>query len=217
MNISQVGINECMLESACQAGPCFTDVSLDWTQVNHLVDANATSFVGIRLTTRAKCTCLQSAILSHFDGTCDIDQALCRASSDACYLRDRLATFTVNSSTSITQLNYKCAHHPNQDQPTTANSRTFNGNGWIWLNPFHLCTNNYISVQVLFDEPNGVVLYYGPVNQRDVTQDFLLLQLVDGIMNCLIYVVSLIVFAATRSSAAAVQFRLGNWRADDRE
>lgn len=195
----------------CESSSCFTEVVIDWTSPSHLVHANFTSFVGVRLLTEAKCSCYYDNVLSHFDHKfCDIDQTLCSSSSqlqtDSCHLQDRLNSFTRNYRTSITNLNFQCL--TNRD--LTTNSRTFKGNGWIWLDPLPLCTKNFLSIQVITTELNGIIFYFGPLNHNQHSKDFILLELLNGnaalknifmqihlvvVTQCLMYPLCLLSFA----------------------
>ena len=166
----------------CESSSCFTDVSIDWTNPSYLVHANFTSFAGIRLLTEAKCSCYYDKLLSHLDHKfCDIDQTLCSSSpqqdmSDSCNVQDKLSSFTRNYQTSITNLNFQCV--TNREQ--ISNSRSIKGNGWIWLDPFPLCTKNFLSVQIITNEANGIIFYYGPLMNSQHSKDFMLLELLNG-------------------------------------
>ena len=168
----------------CESSSCFTDVTIDWTNPSHLIHANFTSFVGINLLTKAKCTCFYNNLLRHLDhhkSICDTDQTLCSSyldMSDSCHIKSKISSFTHNYLTSITDLNFKCVN----SRALAANSRSFKGDGWVWLDPLPLCTKNYLSVQIATSEPNGVILYHGPIN-KPITGDFILLQLIDGDYN----------------------------------
>lgn len=205
--------------SQCDSSSCFTEVSIDWTEPCHLIHGNFTSFVGIRLLTEPKCTCHYDHLLDQLDRhqpLCDIDQTLCSSPSssssssisstlssqhhvhsqhhtqmmDQCDQIDRLRMFTRNHRTSMTNLNFMfCAS--NDDRQSLTNGRSFKGNGWMWLDPLPLCTNNLLSVQIATTELNGLILYHGPVSkdyQREST-DFILLELHEGkiFINALVF------------------------------
>lgn len=168
----------------CESASCFTDVTIDWTNPSYLIHANYTSFVGINLHTKAKCACFYDNLLSHLDesqkSVCDIDQTLCSSyldMSDSCHIKDKISSFTRNYLTSVANLNVKCV---NSRSLAATNSRSFKGDGWIWLDPLPLCSENFLSIQVATSEPNGILLYHGPISDHKETNDFLLLLLIDG-------------------------------------
>lgn len=60
--------------------------------------------------------------------------------------------------------------------------QSFNGNGYALYKPFEQCEESRTSIEILTLQPNGLILYNGPINELEPTdpQDFISLELVDG-------------------------------------
>ena len=72
------------------------------------------------------------------------------------------------------------------DGPRCQQTRhSFNGNGWAWYKPLEQCENSHTSFEFITDEPNGLLLYNGPIHDGSNTavsadnqnEDFILLEL----------------------------------------
>ncbi|CAG2164912.1 unnamed protein product, partial [Oppiella nova] len=169
-NFTQIGINECMEEESgeCEANSCETQLHLNETNPM-FIDSNYSSFVGINLITKTKCLCKSSQLLSQTIKSCDdihcYNGGTCLKASDK---------------------NFICKCPEGSDGPhCQVTTRSFNGQGWVWLPPLPQCTQSHISLDIITQVPNGLLLYYGPINRpsfgtQNIITDFISLELTNG-------------------------------------
>ncbi|CAG2101814.1 unnamed protein product [Medioppia subpectinata] len=171
LNFTQIGINECMEEESeeCEeANSCETQLYLNETNAM-FIDSNYSAFVGINLITKTKCLCKSSQILSKAIKSCADIQCLnggtCLKASDK---------------------NFICKCPEGSDGPNCeVTTRSFNGQGWVWLPPMPQCSQSHISIEIITQIPNGLILYYGPMNKpsidtQNIINDFISLELKNG-------------------------------------
>lgn len=48
--------------------------------------------------------------------------------------------------------------------------RSFNGNGWAWFEPLATQENSHLSLEFATFQPNGVLLYNGPLAPPETNQ-----------------------------------------------
>ncbi|XP_037558353.1 neural-cadherin isoform X4 [Dermacentor silvarum] len=165
INITMVGIDECLLENHNCEGSCTNVLMIDRNPV--MVNANRTSFVGVNTWVKAKCTC----------GARDFSEIeSCRKRPPPCYNNGRCVD-------TYTGISCRCqsGFHGPQCQQTT---RHFNGKGWAWFPPLQQCEDSHLSLEFMTERPTGLLLYNGPISRPDpgeiVIQDFISLELNAG-------------------------------------
>ncbi|EEC17239.1 Gb2-cadherin, putative [Ixodes scapularis] len=165
INITMVGIDECLLENHNCEGSCTNVLMIDRNPV--MVNANRTSFVGVNTWVKAKCTC----------GARDFSEIeSCRKRPPPCYNNGRCVD-------TYTGISCRCpsGFHGPQCQQTT---RHFNGKGWAWFPPLQQCEESHLSLEFMTDRATGLLLYNGPISRPDpgelVIQDFISLELNGG-------------------------------------
>ncbi|XP_064467310.1 neural-cadherin-like isoform X1 [Ornithodoros turicata] len=165
INITMVGIDECLFENLNCEGSCTNVLMIDRNPV--MVNANRTAFVGVNTWVKAKCTC----------GARDFTEIeSCRKRPPPCYNNGRCFD-------TYTGVSCRCpsGFHGPQCQQTT---RHFNGKGWAWFPPLQQCEESHLSLEFMTERPNGLLLYNGPISSPDpgeiVVQDFISLELNNG-------------------------------------
>ncbi|XP_049940874.1 neural-cadherin-like [Schistocerca serialis cubense] len=161
-----IGINECLQENHKCRESCSNVVRIG--ELPHLVDANRTAFVGIDMQVVAECGCeaqnfkKPETCICYNGGTC-----IWKGNSISC----------------------SCPHgyHGPRCQGTT---RAFQGDGWAWFPPLSVCDKSHLSVEFRTRNPNGTLLYNGPIaassNEQALTSDFISLEVEEGLPKLLI-------------------------------
>ena len=163
INITMVGIDECLHENSNCEGSCTN--SLEISSLPYMVNANRTSLVGVRVLVEAECVC----------GARNFEkQEACR--NVHCYNGGRCLEG---------RWGVKCQCSRGFDGPRCQQTtRTFNGKGWAWYPPLELCEESHLSVEFLTKKPDGVILYNGPIvppeDEEILISDFISLELVRG-------------------------------------
>ena len=163
INITMVGIDECLHENANCEGSCTN--SLEISSLPYMVNANRTSLVGVRVLVEAECVC----------GARNFEkQESCR--NVHCYNGGRCLEG---------RWGVRCQCPRGFDGPRCQQTtRTFNGKGWAWYPPLELCEESHLSVEFLTKKPDGVILYNGPIvppeEEELLISDFISLELVRG-------------------------------------
>ncbi|CAG2121514.1 unnamed protein product, partial [Medioppia subpectinata] len=173
LNITQIGINECLGEEGheCESTSCTTEHVLDESS-DVLINGNYTSLVGINLRTKANCVCDYEPTRATRDSSCAHHKCLnggtCVQSDHSNYVR------------------CDCPH--DMDGPECQlRSRSFNGEGWLWLKGFSQCSESHISLQFMTQMSNGLIFYFGPLSPppesspfNTIITDFMSLELRNG-------------------------------------
>ena len=155
--------------SECESNSCETELHLNET--NPLfIDSNYSCFVGINVFTKAKCFCKLSEIWSKTIMSCDQHNCL------------NGGTCIQNSDQS-----FRCKCSEEADGPNCEiTTRSFNGQGWVWSQPLAQCSQSHISVDILTQISNGLILYFGPMNRptygTQVNTDLMSLELINGLL-----------------------------------
>ncbi|OQR68970.1 neural-cadherin-like [Tropilaelaps mercedesae] len=179
LNISQVGVNECLREDrgggirgreyaiepedVCDQGSCSNHLLIPGD--HFVVNANRTSFVGVNVTNVARCECA-ARTQKNESHTC---------SRNSCSGRGRCIQGE-NMATCECPPGYSGA---NCEQTT----RSFKGDGFAWFRPVEACEQLHISVEFKTSSDDGLLLYIGPLtvmSARNRLTDMLSLELWKG-------------------------------------
>ena len=152
----------------CESNSC--DTELYFNETNPMfIDSNYTAFVGINVMTKAKCFCKFNQMSAQTIQSCDRQNCL---NGGTCL------------KTGDHSFSCKC---PNgfEGPGCEVTTRSFNGQGWVWMQPLAQCSQSHISVDIITQIPNGLIFYFGPMNRpsfgtQDVITDFLSLELING-------------------------------------
>lgn len=165
LNITMVGIDECLNESSPCEGSCYNSLKVE--PFPYVVNANRTSLVGVYARTVPTCECAARS-LDEIDG-CNSQPPFCM-NNGKCVMQDRIATCECPA-----------GYTGPQCQIT---SRSFGGKGWAWFPPLEQCENSHLSLEFLTKSSDGILLYNGPVDAPQVgvsiLQDFISLELASG-------------------------------------
>lgn len=165
LNITMVGIDECLNELVPCDGSCHNSLSVQ--PQPHVVNANRTSLVAVDVRTVPVCECA-ARNLDEIDG-CNSQPPFC-LNNGKCVMQDRVATCECPA-----------GYTGPQCQVT---SRTFGGKGWAWFPPLEQCENSHLSLEFLTRSSDGILFYNGPVDAPQVgvsiLQDFISLELSSG-------------------------------------
>ncbi|XP_064077719.1 LOW QUALITY PROTEIN: neural-cadherin-like [Macrobrachium nipponense] len=114
-----------------------------------VVDTNLTSLVTPLLLRSHECASEESSSSSPFKNTC------CSCTPASCLNGGSCVRFPTGS---------RCICPGGSKGPQCKiYSRTFNGNGWAWLKPPSACLPMTISIRLLTQKPDGLLLYNGPL------------------------------------------------------
>lgn len=165
INITMVGIDECLLEGFHCEGSCTNQLKLNKQPL--VVNANRTSFVGVNVWVQPSCTC----------GARDFTEPdSCRRKPGPCLNGGRCNDSSVGALCRCPE-----GYDGPQCQLTTV---SFNGQGWAWFPPLQQCEESHLSLEFMTRTSNGLILYNGPMVRPDtgvqVVSDFISLELFNG-------------------------------------
>lgn len=165
LNITMVGIDECMTELTPCDGSCFNSLKVE--PFPYVVNANRTSLVGVFTRVEPVCECAARS-LDVIDG-CNSQPPFC-ANGGKCMMQGRIAT---------------CECQPGYTGPQCqVTSRTFGGRGWAWFPPLEQCENSHLGLEFMTESSGGIIFYNGPVDAPEVGvsiyEDFISLELDNG-------------------------------------
>ena len=167
--IVQIGIDECLnSEQQCFTVGCLNQVEIDSNQP-HIINANQSSFIGLSLRTVARCACQTDIHIQQEEQR--------ERYKNRQYCLNGGYPFRDNH-----QLKCQCPDHSlyNGGDRCQLTSISFDGNGYGWYKPLTTCDRWMLSVEVLTQTANGSILYNGPLNKKNQTEDFFALQLLNG-------------------------------------
>ncbi|TDG42601.1 hypothetical protein AWZ03_010975 [Drosophila navojoa] len=173
LNITMVHIDECLHEGRgkCPTGSCSSRTELG--KRPYTVSVNRTALVGVRLELSAQCVCRAR----NFTG----QDHNCR--SHHCFNGGRCVETRNGPRCVACPVGYG---GPRCQQST----RSFRGNGWAWYPPLELCGESHLSLEFITREPNGLILYNGPIvppkQGESVISDFIAIELEQGYPRLLI-------------------------------
>ena len=147
LNITMVGIDECLVENLnCESDSC-TNVLEIYPQPI-VVNANRTSFVGVNVGVKAKCSC----------GPRDFDEPeTCRKMPPQCLNGGRCTDSSVGA---------LCTCPKGYSGPRCEiTTRTFHGDGWAWYSPLQVCSDTHLSIEFMTRTPSGLLFYNGPMGE----------------------------------------------------
>ncbi|XP_074602495.1 neural cadherin isoform X1 [Brevipalpus obovatus] len=173
INITMVGIDECLIEGYNCEGSCTNELKVDRVPV--VVNSNRTAFVGVNVWLQPRCTC----------GARDFSEPeTCRKYPPPCANGGKCLDSAVGA---------LCRCPNGYDGPQCqVTTRTFNGNGWAWFPPLQQCQESHLGLDFMAptSAPNGLIFYNGPIVRPDigvvVTPDFVSLELFNGFPRLLI-------------------------------
>ena len=165
LNITMVGIDECMNELSPCDGSCTNVLRVE--PYPHVVNANRTSLVGVYTRVVPECECAAKRF-DEIDG-CNSQPPYC-LNNGKCSMQNRLAT---------------CECPPGFNGPQCQiTSRTFGGDGWAWYSPLEQCEDSHLSMEFLTQSGSGILFYNGPVDAPEtgvtINPDFISLELENG-------------------------------------
>lgn len=165
LNITMVGIDECLNEMSPCDGSCTNTLKVE-PYIN-MVNANRTSFVGVFTRVIPECECAAKR-LDVIDG-CNSQPPFC-LNGGKCMMQNQIAL---------------CECPPGYSGPQCqVTSRTFGGHGWAWFPPLEQCENSHLSLDFMTDSPGGILFYNGPVESTQtgiaIYTDFISLELDKG-------------------------------------
>jgi len=163
INITMVGINECMMENLACEGSCTN--MMEVSTLPYLINANKTALVSVRVEVQPECTC----------GARNFSrEESCR--TNPCHNGGRCVEGRYGIS---------CQCPSGYDGPRCQQTtRTFRGSGWAWYPALEMCETSHLSIEFLTKKPEGTLLYNGPMvspESEEVTiSDFIALELESG-------------------------------------
>lgn len=165
INITMVGIDECLTEITPCDGSCHSSLKVE--PYPYVVNANRTSLVGVYSRVVPVCECAARS-LDEIDG-CNSQPPFC-ANGGKCTMQGRLAT---------------CECPPGYAGPQCQiTERTFGGHGWAWFSPLEQCEDSHLSLEFMTESASGIIFYNGPVDAPEmgvsIYQDFIALELSNG-------------------------------------
>lgn len=170
LNITMVGINECLSEQHYCEGSCTHRLQINKTPF--LVNANRTALVGVHLLSEAECMCrARNFTIEHSCRTLD------------CFNGGRCVETRNGPRCIACPIGY---NGPRCQQFT----RSFRGNSWAWYPPLELCRDSHLSLEFVTKEPDGLILYNGPIvppkPEELSLSDFIAIELEQGFPRLLI-------------------------------
>ncbi|XP_068233350.1 neural-cadherin-like [Palaemon carinicauda] len=170
LSISMIGIDECFHENVHCVGSCTS--KLEVLRPQYLVDANRTSFVGVQTKVYPVCECSARDFSS---------RESCRP--NPCLNKG----MCIEEGTSIS-----CTCPEGYSGPRCQLlTRSFQGNGFAWFPSLKACEKSHISVEFFTQHFQGLIFYNGPLlsanaSRRNVTKDFIALEITNGKLRFLI-------------------------------
>ncbi|KAG9510290.1 Neural-cadherin [Fragariocoptes setiger] len=166
VNITMVGIDECLNEFGPCDGSCHNTLKIE--PFPYVVNANRTALVGVHSKVVPKCEC-NARKLDEIEG-CDSQPQICQ-NGGRCVMQNRIATC-------------ECPEGYTGPQ-CQLTSRSFDGQeSWAWFAPLEQCEESHLSIEILTESANGLILYNGPVDAPQdglhVYEDFISLELYNG-------------------------------------
>ncbi|KAI9558984.1 hypothetical protein GHT06_015773 [Daphnia sinensis] len=163
INITMVGINECLVENKACEGSC-TNI-MEVSTLPYLINANKTALVGVRIDIQPECTC--GARNFTRDESCR---------NNPCHNGGRC----IEGRYGVT-----CQCPSGYDGPRCQQTtRTFRGTGWAWYPALEMCESSHLSIEFLAKKPDGTLLYNGPMvppeAEETLISDFIALELESG-------------------------------------
>ncbi|XP_054289195.1 neural-cadherin-like [Macrosteles quadrilineatus] len=160
--VSSVGDFPCTSESLCDdATGCSSSVSV--TSLPHVVDANSTMVTGPRLDVTVSCVCAARDYITR----------------DSCS-----NTPCLNGGVCVdTRHGPRCTCPEYHDGPRCQQYIKGFHDGWAWYPGLQVCGNSHLSLELLTDKSEGLLLYNGPLgptNGQSVVTDFISLEIVEG-------------------------------------
>ncbi|XP_061676359.1 neural-cadherin isoform X2 [Syngnathoides biaculeatus] len=164
-SICQVGVDDCPHADCARSGGCSTQVSFAQTPAG--LSAGDVSLVSLRAKTAARCGCrgreAAHPACSAYPGNPCLNGGTCEDGP----------------------LGYRCKCPPMLDGPECQQTKhSFGGGGYAWFPPLAPCFQSHISVEFLTAEPDGLLLYNGPLGpapQPGEPQDFISIELKRGV------------------------------------
>ncbi|CAG7819551.1 unnamed protein product [Allacma fusca] len=165
INITMVGIDECLYENKACEGSCTNLV--DISMIPYTVNANKTALVGVRVETVAECMCGARNFTERDKESCNKFE---------CYNGGRCIE---------TKSGPMCMCPRGHDGPRCQiSSRTFRSNDYAWYPPLEMCEESHLSLEFITKRDDGLLLYNGPMvapePNETIVSDFISLELLKG-------------------------------------
>lgn len=165
VKIVAVNIDPCLKET-CTGGGCTRSLIVPATEPDSLIAANQTSLLGVTVIVDVKCKCPKNSILSRCTPDTCFNGGICHNTADGFFCECR-APFLNGS---------RCE----------SRTRTFDSGSFAWLKSSISCEKLSLSMEFMTNQPDGMLLYNGPVRSlRDHDEymgDELALQIKDGFL-----------------------------------
>uniref|UniRef100_A0A8C6JXA2 Uncharacterized protein n=1 Tax=Melopsittacus undulatus TaxID=13146 RepID=A0A8C6JXA2_MELUD len=164
LSISQIDVDECRSANCSEGSGCTNYLAV--SDIPTMVDTGSVSFVSVKTTTNAVCTC-SARDRVHYSCS-SYPQSPC-----------------LNGGECIDTLNgYRCLcpasfHGPDCQQT----KHSFHGNGYAWFHPIRPCFESSLSLEFITMVPDGLLLYSGPLSSPEpgTTENFIAIELSSGI------------------------------------
>uniref|UniRef100_T1J0L7 Neural-cadherin n=1 Tax=Strigamia maritima TaxID=126957 RepID=T1J0L7_STRMM len=163
INITMVGIDECMIEHQECEDSCSNELRV--SPQPYMVNSNKTALVGVRAFVVRVCKCKARDF-----------EVRENCNTVVCFNGGRC----VENPGGVVCECPRGFDGPRCQQTT----RSFRGNGWAWFNSLEQCENSHLSLEILTKEQSGLIFYNGPIvdpepEERIIT-DFVSLELMNG-------------------------------------
>ncbi|KAJ7337971.1 hypothetical protein JRQ81_010497 [Phrynocephalus forsythii] len=164
INITQVGIDECVTANCSQSTGCTS--KNEFSPLPTITTSGSVLLASITVLTSAHCMC-EAREKKHY--SCSSYRL------NPCF----------NGGTCMdTDLGYSCKCPPAFHGPECQQTQhTFRGHGYAWFPPIKPCFESRISLDIITEVEDGLLLYNGPVAhvKPGEKEDFIALELVDGV------------------------------------
>ena len=184
INITMVGINECLGENQACEGSC-TNI-MEVITLPYLINANKTALVGVRVDIQPECTCGARNFTreeSCRNNPCHNGGRCVEGRYGVTYVAfyTSCPVLIVISVFSICRCQCPSGFDGPRCQQTT---RTFRGSGWAWYPALEMCESSHLSIEFLAKKPDGTLLYNGPMvapePEEALVSDFIAVELESG-------------------------------------